>query len=413
MGPLDCLRRYPLFDLLTPAQLGAWLKRGQELTAATGETLFQEGSAGTWAYLVLDGRVRVLRRAPGGREISLGQFGPGEVFGEYALLPPHRNTATCRAAGPARLLALPLLPPLSVLATLPGVASHFKNWLRLHGLVSYLRDRVFLGFMSAPSALKFLDRLRPVTFRALRTVQAEGLGDDGWYFIQSGQVSLQPAAAEPASPLRELGPGDAFGARALLDGAGLPVAVALTETRCLCLSRADFDGTAGQSQHSLSQSLQPHQPSLCLKYVWVGQQEAADCGVACLAMVARAYGLPVCAETLLKSVRRDPNGASLAELQRAALSLGLRPVPVRVSPEQFGQVALPAIAHYQSGHYVVLYEFGPEGVVVGDPAAGMVRLSRDLFVRSCSGNLLLVRPQPVDRQAPSSRADEPGSRFPD
>ncbi len=159
---------------------------------------------------MLDGRVRVLRRSPGGREINLGQFGPGELFGEYALLPPHRNTATCRATGAARLLALPLLPPLSVLATLPQVASNFKNWLRLHGLLSYLRDQAFLGFMSAPSAVRFLNHLRPVTLRALRTIQAEGLGDHCWYFIQSGQVSLQPAAEETAESPCELGPGDSW-----------------------------------------------------------------------------------------------------------------------------------------------------------------------------------------------------------
>ena len=56
---------------------------------------------------------------------------------------------------------------------------------------------------------------------------------------------------------------------------------------------------------------------------------------------------------------------------------------------------LDRAAHFQAGHYVVLYEFGSNGVVLGDPASGIVRLSQELFAQTCSGNLLLVRPQGI------------------
>jgi hypothetical protein len=42
---LACLQRYPLFNLLTPFQLATWIGAGQELTLATGETIFQKGAA--------------------------------------------------------------------------------------------------------------------------------------------------------------------------------------------------------------------------------------------------------------------------------------------------------------------------------------------------------------------------------
>src|SRR5687768_13224485 len=90
--------RFPLFAVLDPQRLDAWFATGREYVFATGETLFQEGTLGTWMYIVVEGRIRVLRRTESGREISLGSFGPGEFFGEYALLPPHINTATCRVA---------------------------------------------------------------------------------------------------------------------------------------------------------------------------------------------------------------------------------------------------------------------------------------------------------------------------
>src|SRR5947209_5341549 len=127
MQALDCLRRYPLFDLLEPAQLDRLSSEAQELSVATGETLFQDGVAATWVYLILEGQVRIVRRAPSGRECTLGRIGPGELCGDYALLPPHCNTASCRAVSPARLLGLPLSVLQQILTALPGVVPNLKN----------------------------------------------------------------------------------------------------------------------------------------------------------------------------------------------------------------------------------------------------------------------------------------------
>src|SRR4051812_19640215 len=98
MAARDSLYRYPLFATLEPAALDAWLASGEVRTVELGETLFQAGTPGCHVYLVQAGRVRVLRLTKEGRELVLGTFGPGELFGEYALLPPGLNTATCRVA---------------------------------------------------------------------------------------------------------------------------------------------------------------------------------------------------------------------------------------------------------------------------------------------------------------------------
>jgi CRP-like cAMP-binding protein len=300
-----------------------------------------------------------------------------------------------------------------VLEALPAVHANLKNWLRLHTTLRYWRDQTFLGFLSAPSALALLDRVRPVTFRTLRTVQADGLGDDCWYFIQSGEVCLHAAdggrianlsyeggrignpsyEGVPAVPPRELGPGDCFGEEALLGREGLLVAVTLTDTRCLCLPRDAFAPLPGQTQDLSQQSLNVQISSVRKAYPWIGQQQASDCGLAALAMVARFHSLDVSVDSLRQRLVVGESGVNLRELQRTAVGLGLGCLPVRVSGEQLRQVALPAIAHCRGGHYVVLYEYGVNGVVIGDPAAGIVRLSQELFAQTCSGNLLLVRPR--------------------
>ncbi len=357
-----------------------------------GETIFQEGSTGIWAYLVLVGRVRILRRSTAGREISLGTVGPGEVFGEYALLAPHRNTASCRAAAPSRLLQLSLLALRPVFAALPGVGPNLKDWLRLHGLVCHLRDQVFFGFMSAPTALTFLDRLQPATFPAQHTIQADGLAADRWYFIESGRVALQPDA-QVGRRTRELGPGDCFGECALGGRPGLPVAVALTETRCQCLPRTAFVADGPPTEATSLQSLTPQLSSVCKKYDWVGQREEADCGVAALAMAARSHGLEVDLDRLRELVRLREHGATLMSLQQAGTALGLRCQAVRVDLNRLAEVSLPAIVHLRTGHYVVLYEMGTGSVVVGDPATGIVRLSWGALMGDCTGNLLVIQPR--------------------
>src|SRR5262245_9850083 len=207
------LTRYPLFRLLSPRQLGDWLAAGQEIDCPAGFTLLQENTPGAWVHLIRDGRVRILRHS-GRREVSLGMLVPGDVFGEYALLPPGNNTATCRTAAPARLLRLPLEPLRAAVEALEPVRRNLKNWLRLHRLLHFRRERTFLGFMSAESGLKLHDRLKPASFPAGQTIQANGLAEDCWYLIEQGTVRLQ--AAGVAQPPLDLGPGDTFGEGALV-----------------------------------------------------------------------------------------------------------------------------------------------------------------------------------------------------
>jgi CRP-like cAMP-binding protein len=392
MTPRDALLRYPLFALLDSGRLDAWLSAARETAFATGETVFQAGTPGLWAYLVLDGRVRVFRTGENGREVSLGTLGPDELFGEYALVPPGYNTATCRAAAPSRLLHLPLLAYCRALRTMPDVERRLKDWLRLHALVNHLRDRAFLGFMSAPSALKWLPRLQEVTLSPELTVQADGLADDRWFFIVSGEIALHSEGEAEGAEGRRLRAGDCFGEKTLAGHSGLPLAVTLTETTCLTLDRSAFDPRLASSGPPSGQSLLPRSSAGRGDYPWVGQQEASDCGLAAVAMVARFFGADATVDALRQRARIEQHGASLLELARLAAELGFHGQAVRIGIEQYPQAALPAVVHCRDGHYVVLYEYGSAGVCLGDPATGVVRLSCDLFHRTASGHLLLLRP---------------------
>lgn len=377
------LGHYPLFRLLPPRQLDDWVAAGQEFTCATGETIFQENTPGAWVYLVREGRVRILRES-GGRELTLGMLSAGDVFGEYALLPPGRNTATCRTAAPSRLLGLPLAPLRAALQGQRPAWRNLKNWLRLHTLLHFHRQRAFLGFMSAESGLKLLDRLRPALFPAGQTIQANGLAAGRWHLIEEGTVGLQTGESDTARV--DLGPGQTFGERGLTDSDDLPTATALSAVRCQVLSCEDFDPVA----HSqVVQSYQARTPAGPATHCWVPQLEAADCGLASLAMVGQRLGVAVSVEDLRAKVAPGPRGLNMERLQTLAAEIGLPCRAVRVSMDRLSQTRFPAIAHLSDGHYLVLHDLSEGGVVVGDPASGIITWSVEFLARSSSGALLL------------------------
>jgi ATP-binding cassette subfamily B protein len=386
------LTRYPLFRLLSAQQLDDWIASGQEIACATGETIFQENTPGAWVYLVRDGKVRVLRQS-GQRELTLGTLHAGDVFGEYGLLPPGRNTATCRIAAPSRLLRLPLAPLRTAVQGLKPVWKNLKNWLRLHTLLHYRRERTFLGFMSAESGLKLLDRLQPADFPAGQTIQANGLAASCWYAIEQGTVRLH-AGDELETAGLDLGPGDTFGERALAGLGELPVAMALSDVRCQVLGRHDFDPSV-PIPSQVAQSYQPRLPARPAAHIWVPQLGLADCGLAALTMVGLRRGAKVSVEELRAKVTPGPQGLSLQQLRQVAAEHGLPCQPGRVSVDRLGQVSLPAVAHLRGGHYVVLHELNEGGVVVGDPESGIVTWSLEFLAQWFSGALLLFDlPQP-------------------
>jgi CRP/FNR family transcriptional regulator len=91
------LARVPLFSGLDDAALDALAGLSFTRTFAAGEAIIEEGHVGNGLYVVLSGRVEVVRAEGTPREQSLAIFGAGEPFGELALLGEWKRTATVRA----------------------------------------------------------------------------------------------------------------------------------------------------------------------------------------------------------------------------------------------------------------------------------------------------------------------------
>jgi ATP-binding cassette subfamily B protein RaxB len=125
------------------------------------------------------------------------------------------------------------------------------------------------------------------------------------------------------------------------------------------------------------------------------QAEAAECGLACLAMLAGHHGGGLDLATLRTRHPVSIKGATLAELMRIAGDLNLTARPVRCEPEQLHALALPCIVHWDFNHFVVLTRCGARRLVLHDPAGGRREVSRENFSRHFTGIALELTPAPA------------------
>ncbi|MCZ8018553.1 peptidase domain-containing ABC transporter [Novosphingobium sp.] len=124
------------------------------------------------------------------------------------------------------------------------------------------------------------------------------------------------------------------------------------------------------------------------------QSEAAECGLASLAMVARHFGHRVDLAGLRRRFPTSLDGLNLRQLMAAASALDLAPRAVRLEVEELDQLALPAILHWDLNHFVVLESVSARSVVVLDPARGRVRIAASAIGRHFTGVALELTPTP-------------------
>jgi len=130
------------------------------------------------------------------------------------------------------------------------------------------------------------------------------------------------------------------------------------------------------------------------------QTEAAECGLACLAMVASAHGQQVDLRTLRQQFSISSHGLTMVDLVRMAEVLHLGARALRVEPEDLPQLALPCILHWDMSHFVVLVAVRRGVAVIHDPALGRRLVKAAELSRRFTGVALELQPQPGFVQAP-------------
>lgn len=127
------------------------------------------------------------------------------------------------------------------------------------------------------------------------------------------------------------------------------------------------------------------------------QTELAECGLACLCMIAHYHGLEVSLASLRRRFALSLQGTTLASLMRIADRLNLSTRPLRLDIEDIGNLRLPCLLHWNFNHFVVLKSAFRGHVTIHDPAAGERRISIAEFSKSFTGVALEVWPNPTFR----------------
>ncbi|GBQ87756.1 bacteriocin/lantibiotic exporter permease [Acetobacter nitrogenifigens DSM 23921 = NBRC 105050] len=122
------------------------------------------------------------------------------------------------------------------------------------------------------------------------------------------------------------------------------------------------------------------------------QVEAAECGLACLAMIMGYHGHPIDLATLRRRYSVSIKGVTLRSLVQVADMSGFSTRAVRLEMDDLRNLRLPCVLHWGMNHFVVLTAIKGDQITINDPAVGRRTLPLDAVSREFTGVALEVTP---------------------
>lgn len=122
------------------------------------------------------------------------------------------------------------------------------------------------------------------------------------------------------------------------------------------------------------------------------QSEAAECGLACMAMVANYHGHQLDLTTLRNRYRVSFKGANLQQLMLLGNQLGLAGRALKLELEDLDKLKTPCVLHWEMNHFVVLKKVHRGAITILDPAQGERRLPFKEVDKAFTGVALELTP---------------------
>lgn len=115
------------------------------------------------------------------------------------------------------------------------------------------------------------------------------------------------------------------------------------------------------------------------------QAESAECGLACLGMIANYHNYQVDLATLRGRYSISQKGVNLRQLLDISKRMNLASRSLRLELDELSQLRLPCIMHWEFSHFVVLKSVNGNKCVIHDPAVGVRTLTLDEVSKSFTG----------------------------
>ncbi len=126
---IDILAGIGLFQPLARHELESVVALGRRLAVPADTVIFRQGDLGESLYVLLSGGVTVLRHDDRGHESRVARFGPGNYFGEMALIDGDRRSASVVTDCPSDLFLMPRDQFLGFIAKSPPLLSNLLSEL--------------------------------------------------------------------------------------------------------------------------------------------------------------------------------------------------------------------------------------------------------------------------------------------
>jgi putative peptide zinc metalloprotease protein len=207
------LKRVPLFANCSDEELDRVAGQLRSETFAAGEVIIQQGDIGDKFYILQSGSASVWQTQSDGMDKGVDKKGPGQYFGELALVRDAPRNASVRADTPVILLSLNQKDFNQLVRQYVTLADQVDRDVRYSWL---LRGMPIFDELEAHEMELLVAILEPETFKAGEIIFNEGDMGDKFYIIEYGQVSITHEVNDKSIELSRRGPGEYFGEIALL-----------------------------------------------------------------------------------------------------------------------------------------------------------------------------------------------------
>ncbi|MGL5063033.1 MAG: ABC transporter transmembrane domain-containing protein [Microcoleus sp.] len=422
----------PTFEFQLGAEIAKYQNPDENSNLATSkqDDSLRDSFASRTCYLVCEGRVRLLAlETSSQQEVSAAVLETGEIFGADDLFTDSPLSYRIIAASNCQIARIDRAKFQPILQQFPRLQQQLEQQFKERHKLIFFKTQTEVRSLNTQEQKILCSYLLPhleETRISAGVAVAEGCQKSPSHFwLRSGQIQGLEAPLtgsswghpDPipdnwraqtnlviyriASPQWELAK-----AAVVADSNSVPKLIHKSRTLTLLVpgNNAKVAATSEGSKQSQAQDKKPKTATVIFpkpkQRRWFGtgfpflqQQSASDCGATCLAMISEYWGKKYSINYLRELAEVGRSGTSPKNLAKAAETLGFQARPVRASLTPLRNQN-PWIAHWQGNHYVVVYRFRKQEVLIADPAAGKRWMSVKTFSDSWTGYAIILDPTP-------------------
>lgn len=430
-----------IFSALDDEVIKELLNEFELITYNLGSTIVREGDEGKAFYIIYSGQAKVIDTDSEGESITLALLNKGDFFGERSLLTGECISKTIKADTDSVVAKLSEEKFLTLIEKSGDFKSYLNAYLFHRAIYNFLRKFSIFGELNPKEVATWFKSLNYEKVRHNNEfVFKEGDRADKFYIIIDGKADVIKNIEGKDKTISTLEEGQFFGELAIInDQPRLAGIRANGDLKLVSFSKDDFKAmikksptleekinnviemyqiqkeTSNEFSSSKSERVdiynspamedrkiqkeckfveyQPKRGFFSLfkkRFPLIKQYDESDCGAACLTMVAKYYGKHLSLTKVKDLANVSQSGATMLSISYASEELGFNTKALHLNYDELLKIKLPAILHFDTSHYIVLYEADKRGVIIADPAVGIRKVLKDEFIKEWSGYTLLL-----------------------